>query len=181
MVNSGDNWLKKASQPRLSFDIDGKQVVLSLDQFEQVCKENLKKSVAIQRIFDRFGVNIDRLDDLRIVASPLEQKYAETDSEEMRINQNLVKNSNFFSEYFFVLAHEIVHWLTRIKEEEAYFNDPEETLGFISSVAYELEKTKDLDSVWNKIYNRISWHFHDENDARKFFENMVIKAKELLQ
>ena len=77
--------------------------------------------------------------------------------------------------------HELVHWLTRLKEDGAYFQDPEEVLGFTASIATELARGSDLDEIWNKIFPRIEFHFHDESDAREFFINCIQKAKELLQ
>jgi len=175
------NQSKIASGPLYQLVIDGKEVKLSADDIAHVMRKKLAASTAIQRIFDRFGISIDRISELKIEFMPLEKKYAETNIQGIQVNETMLQTPDFIDKYAFVFAHEIVHWLTRIKEEEAYFNDPEETLGFIASVAYELEQTRDLNEVWNKIYNKINWHFNDEKDARQFFENMVDKAKELLQ
>lgn len=180
MSTHNDNWLTKTSSKRYDLVVDGKHVGLRPEELVSILRDKLRSSKTVHKIFDRFGVSMDRVKELNIDIVPLEDKYAETDENGIRINESLLSNPNFIQEQFFILPHEIVHWLTRLKEKEAYFNDPEETLGFICSIAYELEATQDLDSVWNKLYNKINWHFNNENDARKFFENMVIKAKDLL-
>jgi len=161
--------------------IDGNKCRLSVDKIGELIRQKLAKSHAIQSLMHEFGVNVNSLKDLHIEIVPLDKKYAETDGNSMRLNEFLFTKGNFFTDYFFVVAHELVHWLSRRKEEEAYFNDPEEVLGFTSSVAYEMENGTDMDTIWNRIYPKISWHFNDENDARDFFMNMIDKAKELCQ
>jgi len=152
---------------------------LSTEQVSQLIKQKLRESPAVHRLFEHFDLDIDRLDDLVIEIVPLDKKYAETDAQSMRLNTFLFED-NFFENYFFVVPHELVHWLSRIKESEAYLNDPEEVLGFIMSVAYEIERGTDFDIIYNRIYPKINWHFHNEHDAREFFENMIEKALEIL-
>ncbi len=146
----------------------------------QLIRDGIKKSRSLMNIFKDFDVSPDRLDQLRFVITDLQDKYAETDLDVMKLNKSLFVDGDFFDKHFFVVAHEIVHWLSRIKEQDAYFNDPEEVLGFVASVAYEIEKNPDINVAWNKVYPKISWHFNNESDAREFFENMIEKAKEFL-
>jgi len=146
----------------------------------EVIKQKLKQSRAIQKIFAQFEVSLDRLDNLQIEIVPLEKKYAETDGEVMRINSSLFDDGDFFEKHFFIIAHEIVHWLSRVKEEDSYMNDPEEVLGFCSGIAYEIEQGTDPDIIWNRIYPKVEFHFHNEEDAREFFRNMYQKALKLL-
>lgn len=165
---------------QLSVTINGQRVNASVEQISQLIKERFKKSPSIHSLFDEFDMSLERLDDLLIEVVPLEKKYAETDSNSIRLNTMLFETGDFFKDYFFVVSHELVHWLSRKKEEEAYFNDPEEVLGFVASVAHELESQTDPDIMWNKIYPKISWHFSNEHDAREFFVNMIDRAKKLI-
>lgn len=172
-------WLDN-TEKKYPVDLPVGQANLTVPQIEEVIKHHIRNSSALMRIFDKFEVSPDRLDDLTIEIADLEKKYAETDSEKMILNTMLFEGGSFFEDYFFVVAHEVVHWLSRIKEEEAYLNDPEEVLGFCSAIAYELGCGTDFDTIYNRIYPKISWHFHNELDAREFFSNMLEKAKGLL-
>lgn len=160
--------------------IDGQKTRLSDYQIEKIIKDKLMNSQIVQNLLNEFELSKNRLNNLSIKILPLDKKYAETDGESIRLNTILFDTENFFEDYFFVVIHELVHWFSRIKEEESYFHDPEEVLGFCASVAYEMEKGTDMDIIWNKIYNKVSWHFNDERDARNFFSNLIDKAKKLL-
>jgi len=149
----------------------------------QLIKEKLKNTAVIQKLAKEYEVSLDRLDELQVVVLDLKDKFAETDKDTMKLNATLFENGieAFFRDSFFIVVHEIVHWLTRVKEQDAYFNDPEEVLGFVASIAYELTQSSDLEAIWQKIYPKVAWHFHDEKDARLFFERSIQKAKKLLQ
>ncbi len=161
--------------------VEGKPAKLSPDQIGELIKQRFKSSRAIMELFDQFEVSPDRLDDLTIIIVDLDKKYAETDGHTMKLSPTLFEGGDFFESNFFVPAHEIIHYLSRIKEQDAYFNDPEETLGFVSSIAYEIEQGKQPDEIYNMIYPKVQWHFHDERDAREFFENMIERAVEILR
>lgn len=161
--------------------IHGREILVSEDEMSNLIKKRLLSSATVISLFDEFEVDPERLSRLVIQITELDQKYAETDAQVMKINRSLFTNGDFFRDYFFVVAHEIVHWLSRVREQDAYFNDPEEVLGFVSSIAYEIEQGQDFDVIWNRIYPKISWHFHNEADARDFFMSMIEKAKKLLE
>lgn len=171
-------WNLKQAGQAYPVVINGKRMSLSQDRIGDLIRAKLKKSPTIMAILQEFEMSPEQLDNLVIEIVPLEQKYAETDGESMRLNEFLFKE-DFFEDYFFVVAHELVHWLSRKKEEESYFSDPEEVLGFTASVAYEIESGSDFDEIYNKVYPKISWHFNEEQDARDFFDNMIEKAQKL--
>lgn len=152
------------------------------NNIESMIREELIRVPAIQKLFKEFEVSFDRLNELRIEITELDKKYAETDSETMRLNKSMFQNGweDFKKNHFFVVAHEIVHWLSRIREEDSYFNDPEEVLGFVASIAYELSIGTHRDEIYNKVYPKIEWHFNDPNDAREFFANMFQKASRMV-
>ncbi len=177
-------WLTKADQEAAQtvvLDLDGGQVTVNVEQLDQIIKKKLLEVQAVRRTLEDFEIDPERLNDLAIQLVELEGKYAETDINTMKINPSVFAEGHFFRDYFFVIVHELVHWMSRIKENDAYFNDPEEVLGFTLSIAYEMEQGSDFDVIWNKIYPKIQWHFHDESDAREFFTNMMQKARKLLR
>lgn len=161
--------------------VNGRIKNVSEEVIARMIKQQLLDNDAIQKVFADFEVAPERLDELQIEFGDLKGKYAETDLNSMVLDQSLFADGLFFDRYMYVPAHEIIHWLSRIKEQDAYFNDPEETLGFVTAIAFELSRGKDIDDVWNKIYDKIAFHFHNEVDARQFFENMLLKAKSLLR
>ncbi len=173
-------WFNSASSSKVVLDLKGKRVAVDVSKIESILKDHIRNSKSLMNLFSHFKVHPDRLNELRIELADLDDKYAETDSEVLKLNPSLFDGGHFFRDYFFVVAHELVHWLSRIREEDAYFNDPEETLGFVSSIAYEMSQGTDNDGLWNKIYPKVSWHFNDERDARQFFQRSIEKAKSLL-
>ncbi len=179
-MNKFSGWFTSAASQRYPLDMDGESKMCSLEEIEVIIKERLLQSHSMQNLFREFDINPERLQQLKIQIVDLQDEYAETDENVMKLNPSLFSEGSFFRDYFFVVVHEMVHWLSRSREADAYFSDPEETLGFVSSIASELEQGISLDEIWNKIYPKVSWHFNDENDAREFFENMIMKAKQLL-
>jgi hypothetical protein len=161
--------------------INGKKALIPWAKMADLIKQRLRQSTAIMSLFDDFEVSPERLDDLAFQIADLDQKYAETDANRMVLNSFLFDDGKFFDKHFYIVAHEIVHWLSRVREEDAYFNDPEEVLGFVSSIAYEMEHNQDPDIIWNKVYPKIAWHFNNEADARDFFKNMIEKAQNLIR
>lgn len=171
-------WLKEASRYRLIYN--GKRVLFDESQISFVIKQILKKSLPVQKIFNMFEVSIDNLDNLKIEIVPLDKKYALTDIEKMQINKDLLQDEDFFEKYEFVFVHEIIHFLTRKKEEKSYFNDAEEVNGFILGIAHYLSKGKTIQEIWKDIFPKIKFHFHKIDDAEAFFNRCISKARKLL-
>ena len=171
----------KPLEGKIKLNIDGNSVYISTEEFSELVKEKLMSSPSVQKVCQDFEMEADRIKNLRVEIHDLNDNYAETDGNVMKINKLLLEDGNFFDTKFFIVVHEIVHFLSRQKEEDAYFNDPEEVLGFVLSIAYELEQGSDVDVIWNRIYPKVSFHFDDESDARDFFENMLYKAMKLLR
>jgi hypothetical protein len=163
-MNSLTGWFISASEPKYQVDIDGSIVFVSLGQLNQIIKEKLSNSPVVHKLFEQFEVDIAKLNDLRIEVDDLDDRYAETDLEKMSLNQSLFDGGHFLQDYFFIVLHEIVHWLSRTKE----------------SVAHEIEQNTNPNEIWNKVYGKVSFHFNNEEDARAFFENIIEKAMDLL-
>lgn len=172
---------KKESEHKFPMNINGKQLELGQEQIAKLLKQKMVSDLAVRKLFERFEIDINRLQDLDIQVVDLEGRYAETDEETMSLDIHLFDGGNFFEDNYFVVVHEIVHWLSRLKETDAYFNDPEEVLGFVAAIASELQRGVDHDLMWNKIYPRVEFHFNNESDARQFFEMSILKAQELLR
>jgi hypothetical protein len=188
-------WLKQSSTRKLKIIINGEALAASEDTISKIIKQKLVKSKVIRKLFDDFGVSLDKLKDMKITIKPLEDKYAETDADVMKLNESLF-DDDFFEDYFFVCAHEIIHMMARNAtqtdflsefcylseniKDGSYFADKEELGGFISSIAYEIERGVDDNTIYNRIYPKIEWHFHDAKDAQIFFSHIYTKAKKLV-
>ena len=131
-------------------------------------------------MFEKFEVSIDQLDDLTIQIRDLEGRYAETDLESMVLDKKLFEDGKFFSQSYFICVHELSHYCARFKENIAYFNDPEEVLGFVGSIASLMASGSDMDSIFTLVYPKIEFHFNDPSDSREFMNHCIYKAKELL-
>lgn len=171
---------KKASEEKYPIQVGGRMLELNSGQIGALIKKKMQGDLAVQKLFEKFEVDLDQLENLKIEIGDLDGRYAETDLKSMVLDKSLFDGGKFWETNWFVVVHELVHWLSRWKEDQAYMNDPEETLGFVGSIATELVRGTDLDALWGKIYPRIEFHFHDESDAREFFMNCIQKAKELL-
>lgn len=166
---------KQANDESFPVMVNGKALKLNQEQIDKLIRRKLLSDPTVHKLFEKFEMDPSRLENLRFEIVDLDGRYAETDEQVMKLDRNLFKG-DFFNEEFFIVLHELVHWLSRVKESDAYFNDPEEVLGFIASIAYELNQGKELDVVWNKIYPKIEFHFNDERDSRDFFQKSIEKA-----
>src|SRR3990167_6207796 len=191
------SWLVSAS--RYIISLDG-QAVVDEQEIGGLIKDQLKKSRVVQKLFELFALPLDELDTLDIEILPLKKKYALTDEKKMKLNKSLFDKVDFFKDYMFVPVHELVHFVARKRQKatgeanlpkpfiptkptessESYFDDDEESMGFMLSVAYELENNKPIQHIWKHIYPKVEWHFHDESDAEKFFKRIILKARRLL-
>lgn len=172
---------KKANSEKFPIIMNGKKLELSSEQISRLLRKKLSADIAVQKLFKRFEIDPSRLNDLEIQIVDLDGRYAETDDKTMSLDIHLFDGGKFFEDNYFVAVHELVHWLSRLKEADAYFNDPEEVLGFIAAIASELHRGTNSDVIWNRVYPRVEFHFHNEHDAKEFFQRSIIKARELLQ
>ena len=172
--------LKKASEEKHPIQVNGRMLQLSGEQIAHLIKKKMRGDLAVQKLFEKFEVGLDQLESLNIEITDLSGMYAETDLKAMRLDKGIFSDGQFFKNNWFVCIHELTHWLSRWKEDSAYFQDPEETLGMVAAIASEMARGTDMDQIWNLVFPRVEFHFHDESDAREFFVNCIQKAKKLL-
>ena len=171
---------KKASEEKYPIELNGKLLKLPVGQIAHLIKKKMRGDRAVQKLFEKFEVDLDQLESLKIEIGDLAGRYAETDLESMKLDKSLFQDGKFWENNWFVCVHELVHWLSRWKEDQSYFQDPEETLGMVASIATELARGTDMNKIWNLVYPRVEFHFHNESDSRKFFIKSIEKAKQLL-
>ena len=172
---------KKESEEKYPLQINGKMLQLSGEQMAHLIKKKMKGDRAVQKLCEKFEISLDNfMENLNIEIGDLNGRYAETDLNGMVLDKSLFDGGRFFEDEWFVILHESVHFCSRLKEDSAYFQDPEETLGFVVGIATELARGTDMDKIYNLIYPRVEFHFHNESDSREFFANCIQKAKEFL-
>ncbi len=173
---------KEVSGEKYPIQIGGKMLELNEGQMGELIKKKMKSNMAIMKVFDDFDVSPDHLGKLQIeICDDLDGRYAETDETKMSLDKSLFEGGKFMEEKFFICAHEIIHWLTRTRESREYFADNEEREGFLLSIAYEMEEGTPFDVLYNRIFPKIEFHFHDADSAAKFFYGLVGKAKKMLR
>lgn len=147
--------------------------------FSQIIKSKLKENKVVQRIFKRFNLDLNRIDEMNIILTDLDGRYAETDADNMKINQNLINTKNI-DEIYAIVLHEIWHFAKRSHEQESgYFGDDEEIEAFSVSIAALLAAGHDLNSVYNLLYPKVEFHFHNPQRAKEVFQLMIEKAEQL--
>jgi hypothetical protein len=147
-----------------------------IGSFNRRIKDFIRKSPFFRKLFSLYGVPMDRLDDLVFKVKKLHGKYATSNSKEIWINKKLFENGDFFDDKVHFVVHEIVHWLTRQREKECYFADPEETQAFIHSMCWELLRGKDKTTIFKTFYPIIEAHFNKEENAAELFDLLFEKA-----
>lgn len=154
-----------------------------------VIKNKIKSSKLVNYLFKLYGTNVNEVDNLAIKIVPLHDKYAET-GKVMKINSSLFDNGldYFLDNYFFIIVHELIHFLfkekhmtTSVQKGQHYFEDSEERKGFIVAIAYELSTGKSEEDVWENIYPKVEWHFHEKEDSETFFEHLIDQANKIIE
>ena len=167
-------------EEKYPIDVGGKVVELPVSKIGELIKKKLKKSKVVNLAFEECGVSIDQLDNLQIVVEPLEGKVAETDATTMKLIPDIIED--ILATNFYIPLHEICgHYAVRKAEERGFFFDPEEVFGMQASCAGMMEEGYNFDQIWNILWSKIGYHFHDESDGREFMKRMFEKAKKMLE
>jgi hypothetical protein len=140
-------------------------------------KDIIRNNKFFLNLFKEFGVPIDRMDEnLSFEIKDLPGKFAQSDSTTIYLNKKLFEDGDFFKTNLHFAIHELVHWLTRQKEKDFYFADPEEVESFSYSMAFELLRGKHPDEIRKVFFPIIEAHFDEQQDANKLYEALLAKA-----
>jgi len=177
-------WFKDAQTKETTYQLllGGQLFSLSASQISDHIKKKLKSNFIIRKLFKKFGIDLNELDNLSIKIMPLAKQYALTDDKEMKLDESLFKKRNdFFEKHMFLPAHEVVHFIKRLSEKKSYLADSEEVLGFATGIAYCLSNGKSIQDVWRDVFPKIKWHFNDQERAELFFKKCIQKAKKIAE
>ena len=92
------------------------------------------------------------------------------------MNSKLFSNGNFFKDNLHFVVHEITHWLTRQREEQFYFADPEEIEAFSCGIAFEILQGKNTSDIIDTFLPIVKAHFDDIQNAYELFRALYAKA-----
>jgi len=71
----------------------------------------------------------------------------------------------------------MTHWLTRQREKQFYFSDPEEIDAFIFGMAYEIIRGKSELDIAKVFFPIIEDHFQKQQNAEELFHVLFSKAE----
>jgi len=84
-----NGWFITANKDQHSVNVNGEITILSEEEIGNLIKKALSRSKVVRNLFDQFGVDLSKLNELEIIVVPLRKKFAETDGITMKINKDL--------------------------------------------------------------------------------------------
>jgi hypothetical protein len=150
--------------------------IINETELNKRLKSLIKSSKFFIKLFEEYDIPIDRLDSLSFEIKDLDGKFAQSDAKTIYLNTELLKDSKFFDDGIHFVVHEITHWLTRQKEKDSYFADPEEIEAFSHAMAFELVRGKEVSYIKKVFFPIIEAHFSNEDDANKLFKFLLMKS-----
>lgn len=162
------NWNKKSS-------LSPEEVSLN-----KKIKTLVKNSPFFKQLFMTFNVPLDRIDnslDIRIV--PLNGKNAKSNGKVIFINKKLYDRGDFIPNCLHFIVHELIHWLTRHREKDCYFTDPEEIQAFTMGMVWEILRGKGKEEIFKVYFPIIRAHFNNDEQALQLCEKFFAHAEEI--
>lgn len=139
----------------------------------------IRESPFFRKLFDIYSVPMDKLDDLSFKIKKIKGRYAVSNANEIWLNEKLFEDGRFWEDRLHFVVHEMSHWLTRQREKEQYFADPEERISFVYSMLWEIERGKSKEEILEDFFPIMKAHFADKKDTLALFEIMFQKALSL--
>jgi len=145
-------------------------------ELNKILKRFIRTSMFVRKIFNEYNIDIDAIDGLVFKTKDLDGRYAQSDSKSIYLDNSLFEDNSFFDKHVHFVIHELTHWLTRQKEKDFYFADPEEIAAFESAIAYEITRGQDHDTIIETFYPIIEAHVSNSN-SKELFDAIYAKAK----
>jgi hypothetical protein len=128
---------------------------------------------------------MERMDsNLEVTFQRLHGAFCEANDRQIIVDERLARAGDLLGKDFHFVAHEMLHWLRRQKEEMSYFGDPEEVEGFVTGIAYSLSEMGNDPRADQVILHRflplIQINIKDDNTAKQFLAKLTSDARKLL-
>jgi len=151
------------------------------DIFDEI-RNILKTNSFIRSLMDEYKIPMEDIDEhLDFEVKELDGKFAEGNGLLITLDPKLFAEKDFFKNKFHFIIHEFFHWIKRRSEAKFYFNDSEEVQSFVLAIAWEILAGKELEEIYQSIYPIVEAHFEKEQNSKKVFQDMVDKAKKLIE
>ena len=128
------------------------------------------------RLFKKYDIPVDKVDDLAFKIKDLRGMYAKSNSKEIHLDSKLFEDDDFIKNNMHFVVHELVHWLTRQREKDCYFADPEEIEAFTHAIAYEILRGEHDERLRKTFFPIIEAHFDEATNANLLFKALLAKA-----
>jgi len=153
------------------------QTGMDSQELNRRLKAIIRKNSFFLKMFDEYDIPIERIDDqLTFKIKKMHGIYAQGNGRFIFLNPKLFERGDFLEEKIHFVAHELTHWLTKQREEDCYFADPEEIAAFIFGIIYELLRGKSKQEIFQVLFPIIEAHFEQKQDARIVFKLLFNKA-----
>ena len=155
---------------------------LSEKELEKKIKEAIRSNPFFIVMFREYGVPLSMIDDnLHIKLEKLDDVYAKSKGDTIYVAKRIFDEPDFFQKKMHLIVHELVHWLTRIREEDSYFTDPEEIEAFMYGIAFELHRGVSKEDIMQFFVPIMKKHLDREENAEKMFMAIYQKATGIAQ
>ena len=159
------NWIKNASND------------YSNNELNTRLKNMIRENPFFKHMFKEYGVSLDKIDnELVFETADLKNKFSEASDKRIILDRDIVKDDKIYNDNFHFVIHELAHWLTRQKEKNLYFADPEEISSFSYAMAFELLRGKSYKEIYDEFFSIMKSHFNNIENAKKLFKALLIKA-----
>ena len=140
-------------------------------------KKMIREDPFFNRMFREYGIPINKInDELVFRIKKMDDRFSQANNQYIDLDEKLFKDGDFFTEKMHYVVHELTHWLTRQKEQDMYFYDPEEQDAFALGMAFEILRGSNENDIRDVFYPIIRTHFHSEDNAEKLFKALFAKA-----
>jgi hypothetical protein len=140
-------------------------------------KNIIKTDPFFVSLFREYNIPLDRMDnELVFKVKDLKGRFSQANGKEVYLSTKLFENNDFFENNLHFVIHELIHWLTRQKEADSYFSDPEEIKSFSFGIAYELKKGKSKEEIYKVFYPIIEGNVKNKLQAQKIFSIILKRA-----
>lgn len=159
------NWYRKAQS---NLDEPG---------LNEKLKALISSSPFFIHLFKTYDVPMDFIGKgLEFKIADLKGQYAKSKEGTIYLDDKILRSGKFFPDGIHFVVHELTHWLTRQRERECYFSDPEEVEAFTLGIAWEILRGKDKQYIHKVYYPIIRGHFDNDQQAMNLFEKFFQHA-----
>lgn len=152
------------------------KAIVSDKSLNRILKQQIREVPFFQYLFKEYEVPIENIEkNLIFHIKKMRGRSAFSKGNDIYINSELLQTDNFFSDGLHFVIHELVHWLTRQREETCYLSDPEEVDAFTAAILFELLRGKNKEDISRTFLPILASHF-DPSRVVPVFDALYSRA-----